>query len=48
VRETADGRVEIASIDPVGSMERTGNDALAPLALEVRRLLASAIEQTGS
>ena len=48
VRETADGRVEIASIDPVGSMERTGNDALGPLALEVRRLLASAIEQTGS
>ena len=48
VRESADRRVEIACIDPVVSMERTGNDALAPMALEVRRLLASAIEQTGS
>lgn len=48
VREAADRRVEIASIDPVVSMQRTGNDALAPMALEVRRLLASAIEQTGS
>src|SRR5688572_12130564 len=25
VRETADGRVEVASVDPVVAMERTGN-----------------------
>ena len=43
VRETADGRVEIASVDPVTAMERTGNPALAATADEVRRRLASAI-----
>ena len=48
VRETADQRVEVASIDPVVSMERTGNAALASTAEEVRRRLASAIEAVGS
>ncbi len=43
VRETADRRVEIASIDPVDAMERTGNPALKPKAEEVRQLLAAAI-----
>jgi uncharacterized protein (DUF302 family) len=48
VRETADQHVEVASIDPVVSMERTGNAALASTAEEVRRRLASAIEAVGS
>ncbi len=48
VRETADQRVEVASIDPVVSMERTGNAALASTADEVRRRLASAIEAVAS
>jgi uncharacterized protein (DUF302 family) len=48
VRETADQRVEVASIDPVVSMERTGNAALAATAEEVRRSLASAIEAVAS
>lgn len=43
VRETADRRVEIASVDPVDAMERTGNPALKPKAEEVRQLLAAAI-----
>ncbi len=43
VRETADGKVEVAGVDPVVAMERTGNAALAPTAEEVRRRLASAI-----
>lgn len=43
VRETADRRVEIASVDPVAAMERTGNPALKPKAEEVRQLLAAAI-----
>jgi len=30
VRETGTGDVEVASIDPVASLERTGNPALAP------------------
>ena len=44
VRETADHRVEIASVDPVVAMERTGNPALARIALEVRRRLARVVE----
>lgn len=44
VRETADGRVEVATVDPVVAMERTGNAALASTAQEVRRRLANVIE----
>ena len=47
VRETTDGRVEVASIDPVSAMERTDNPALRTTAEEVRRLLAEAIAQVG-
>jgi len=47
VRETADERVEVASIDPVSAMERTGNPALRATAEEVRRLLAAAIGDVG-
>jgi uncharacterized protein (DUF302 family) len=43
VRETGDGRVEVASVDPVVAMERTGNAALATTAEEVRRRLSRAI-----
>jgi uncharacterized protein (DUF302 family) len=48
VRETPDQRVEVASIDPVGAMERTGNPDLRSTAEEVRRLLANAVSQIGS
>jgi len=48
VRETADGRVEVASVDPVVAMERTDNPALGPMAVEVRRLLTNALAQIGS
>ncbi len=48
VRETAEGRVEIASIDPVVAMERTGNAALKQKAEEVRKLLATAIGNVGN
>jgi uncharacterized protein (DUF302 family) len=44
VRETSDGRVEVASVDPVVAMERTGNPALAATAEEVGRRLARAID----
>ncbi len=43
VRETADQRVEVASVDPVTAMQRTGNAALTATAEEVRRRLSSAI-----
>jgi uncharacterized protein (DUF302 family) len=43
VRETTEGQVEVASIDPVASMERTGNPALAATAAEVRTRLSNAL-----
>jgi uncharacterized protein (DUF302 family) len=43
VRETSDGAVEVASVDPVAAMERTGNAMLASTADEVRRRLARAL-----
>ncbi len=43
VRETADQRVEVACIDPVSSLERTGNAALRPAAEQVRSLLSETI-----
>jgi uncharacterized protein (DUF302 family) len=48
VRETADRRVEVASVDPVVSLGRTGNAALASTAEEVRRRLANVIETLAS
>jgi uncharacterized protein (DUF302 family) len=45
VRETADQKVEVATVDPVSAMERTGNPALEPAAHQVRELLATMIER---
>ncbi len=47
VRETADGHVEVASVDPVAAMERTGNPALASFAIEVRKRLVNVVESIG-
>lgn len=47
VRETSDRKVEVASVDPVAAMERTGNPALRSTAEEVRRLLTNAVSQVG-
>jgi uncharacterized protein (DUF302 family) len=44
VRERAERDVEVASVDPVVAMERTGNPALARPALEVRKRLARVID----
>jgi uncharacterized protein (DUF302 family) len=43
VRDAGAGVVEVASIDPVAQMEKTGNAALAATAVEVRRRLETAI-----
>lgn len=48
VRETSDHRIEVAAVDPVASMERTGNPALRSTAEEVRRILASAVSAVGT
>lgn len=44
VREESEGRVEVASVDPVVAMERTKNRALASTAAEVRRRLANVVD----
>lgn len=48
VRETPDRKVEVASVDPVAAMERTGNAALRSTAAEVRRLLSEVVSQLGT
>ena len=47
VRETAEHQVEVASVDPVASLERTGNEALRATAEKVRGELAAVIEALG-
>ena len=44
VRETADGRVEVESVDPVTAMERTGNPELESTAHEIRNRLTRMID----
>ncbi len=48
VRETPDNQVEIASVDPIAAMERTGNPVLKSTAEEVRRLLTVAVSRVAS
>jgi uncharacterized protein (DUF302 family) len=48
VRETMDKRVEVAAVDPVSSMDRTGNPALRSTAEEVRRLLSNVVSAVGT
>ena len=48
VHETAERRVEVASVDPVVAMERTANPALARIALEVRGRLARVLDGIGT
>jgi len=47
VREAPDGKIEVASIDPVVAMERTGNPALGSTAEKVRQLLTKVVSQVG-
>ncbi len=44
VQETADGRVEVAAIDPVASMAAVRNPALEPVGTEVRAKLKKVID----
>lgn len=43
VRQTEDGKVEVATVDPVLAMQRTGNAKLEPTAHEVRRRLVNVL-----
>lgn len=44
VRDAGGGKTEVAAIDPVTSMDRTGNPALIAVAEEVRSRLQRAVE----
>jgi uncharacterized protein (DUF302 family) len=45
VRDAGAGKTEIAAIDPVASMDRTGNPELASMAEEVRVRLRRAVDR---
>jgi len=45
VRDAGGGQTEVAAIDPVASMDRTGNPRLASIAEEVRVRLRRAVER---
>jgi uncharacterized protein (DUF302 family) len=48
VRETSDDRIEVAAVDPLSSMERTGNPALRATAEVVHALLCHAVSAVGT
>jgi uncharacterized protein (DUF302 family) len=48
VRETSDKRIEVAAVDPVSTMEQTGNPALRATAEVVRGLFRNAISALGT
>jgi len=48
VRETSDERIEVAAVDPVSTMERTGNPALRATAEVVHGLFSNAISAVGT
>ncbi len=45
VQDLGDGRVEVAAIDPVGTMERIGNPKLTELARSVRGKLSAVLSR---
>ena len=48
VREAGGGKVEVAGVDPVATLERTGNEALRATAEQVRERLSAAIMRVGA
>lgn len=45
VQETADGKVEVAAVDPVASMTSISNEALGGLATQVQAMLKGVIDE---
>ncbi len=45
VQQWPDGRVEVAAIDPVASMQAVGNEALVPIGEAVRTQLARVLDR---
>lgn len=48
VRDAGEGKVEVAGVDPVATLERTGNEALRATAEQVRERLSAAIMRVGA
>ena len=46
VQEREDGRVEVAAIDPIASMQAVENESLGGIALEIQSKLKKVIENT--
>ena len=46
VQEKEDGRVEVAAIDPIASMQAVENESLGGIALEIQSKLKKVIENT--
>lgn len=44
LRETDDGKVEVAAVDPVASMSAIKNDALGSIAMDVQATLKGVVE----
>lgn len=44
VQEAVDGRIEVAAIDPVASMQAVRNPALEPIGLEIRAKLKRVVD----
>ena len=44
VRETGDGKVEVAAVDPVASMQAVGSSALGKIAGEVQQRLKDTVD----
>ncbi|GJM09179.1 MAG: hypothetical protein DHS20C11_14550 [Lysobacteraceae bacterium] len=44
VREQSDGRIEVAAVDPIASMQAVANPALAQIASQVQSQLKAVIE----
>ena len=47
VRQEDDGSVRVAAVDPTVQLSKTGNAELAPLAVQVKELLAGVIAKIG-
>jgi uncharacterized protein (DUF302 family) len=45
VQETPDGRVEVAAIDPIASMQAVENPGLMPVAEEVQKKLKAVVDR---
>lgn len=48
VQEPEPGRVEIAAVDPVSSMQAVNNPAIAPVAQEIQQKLRRVIDSLGA